>query len=56
MTVLYKWTDSSQRRLLKIDGEVRTCFKPTVEGIEKEQYEAWLAEGNTPNPAEEATE
>ena len=52
MTVSYKWTDSNQLRLLKIDGEVRTCFKPDVEGLEKEQYEAWLAEGNTPAPAE----
>ena len=52
MTVSYKWTDSNQLRLLKIDGEVRTCFKPDVEGLEKEQYEAWLAEGNTPAPPE----
>ena len=52
MTISYKWTDSNQRRLLKIDGEVRTCFKPAVEGPEKERYEAWLAEGNTPLPAD----
>ena len=52
MTITYKWTDSSQRRLLKIDGNIRTCFKVAVESPAKEEYETWLAEGNTPLSAD----
>ena len=52
MTITYKWTDSSQRRLLKIDGDIRTCFKVAVESPAKEEYETWLAEGNTPLSAD----
>jgi hypothetical protein len=52
MAISYKWTDTSNKRLLKIDGNIRTCFKVGVESLEKEHYEVWLAEGNTPEPAD----
>ena len=54
MTITYKWTDSSERRLLKTDGDVRTSFKVAVDSPAKEEYLAWLAEGNTPLPADES--
>lgn len=52
MTISYKWTDSNKSRLLKTDGEIRTCFKVSVESPERKKYESWLAEGNTPQPAD----
>lgn len=53
MSITYKWTDSSERFMFKIDGNVRTTFRVTYNSSEKESYLAWLAEGNEPLPADE---
>jgi hypothetical protein len=53
MTISYKWTDSSERRLLKIDNDIRICFKVAVDSPAREDYLNWLAEGNEPLPADD---
>lgn len=55
MAVIYRWVQNekgNQTHLLKIDGDVRTCFKADKSSQYKEEYDLWLAEGNTPEPAE----
>ena len=55
MAVIYRWTqddEGNQTRILKIDGEVRTCFSAEGTSQYKEEYDRWLAEGNTPEPAD----
>tara|TARA_R100001463_G_scaffold37281_2_gene80066 strand:- start:1035 stop:1211 length:177 start_codon:yes stop_codon:yes gene_type:complete len=38
-------------QILRISGDVETTINLEVESPYKEEYEAWLAEGNTPAPA-----
>ena len=55
MSITYRWTlddDGNQSRILKIDGTTRTCFKPGGNSQAAEDYQAWLDDGNTPDPAE----
>ena len=55
MAVIYRWVQNekgNQTHLLRIDGNVRTCFKADKSSQYKEEYELSLAEGNTPEPAD----
>jgi len=55
MTVIYRWVqddEGNQTRILKIDGNVCTCFKAEGTSQYKEEYDLWVAKGNTPEPAE----
>jgi len=55
MAVIYRWAqndEGNQTRILKIDGEVRTCFKAEGASQYKEGYDLWVAEGNTPEAAD----
>ena len=55
MTITYRWVnddDGNQSRILKTDGNIRTCFKPGGDSQAAEDYQSWLDEGNTPLPAD----
>ena len=53
MSIIYRLVEiEGITTVLKIDGSVRTCFDPQVNSTASEEYEAWLAEGNTPEPAD----
>jgi|TARA_R100000482_G_scaffold96162_1_gene40691 hypothetical protein len=65
MAIIYRLTqndEGNQDRILRIDGDVRTCFKadgtsadfgsPFTVSEYKKEYDLWLAEGNTPEPAD----
>ena len=55
MAVIYRCVqndEGNETRILKIDGEVRTCFRAEGTSQYKEEYDLWVAEGNTPEPAE----
>ena len=55
MSVIYRWAqddEGNQTRILKIDGDVRTCFKADGISEYKKEYDLWVAEGNTPEPAD----
>ena len=49
-------TDGSQNILMTDGFEKERTVPPTVGNKDYDKYLAWLAEGNTPEPAEEATE
>ena len=40
-------------QILRINGDVETTINLEVKSPYKEEYEAWLAEGNEPLPADE---
>ena len=48
----YQFTDSTNAVVLKIDddGLARVSFLVDAEGPYQDEYKAWLAEGNAPNP------
>jgi len=48
----YQFTDSTNAVVLKIDedGLARVSFLVDADGPYQDEYKAWLAEGNTPNP------
>lgn len=55
MSVVYRLVqdeEGNQSHVLKIDGTVRTCFSTQGSSVHKEEYDLWLGEGNTPEPAE----
>jgi len=54
MNTIYKWTDASEHFIFKINGDIRTTFRVASNGLEQEQYLAWLAEGNEPLPADKS--
>lgn len=54
MSVIYRLVqddEGNQFRVLKIDGDLRAIFNPQGNSKYKEEYDLWLAEGNTPEPA-----
>ena len=48
----YQFTDGTNAVLAKFDedGLSRVSFLVNAEGKYQDEYKAWLAEGNTPNP------
>jgi hypothetical protein len=48
----YQFTDSTNTVVAKIDddGKSRVSFLADAEGSYQNEYKAWVAEGNTPNP------
>jgi hypothetical protein len=53
--MIYKLLNTSIgiQYVAKIDGDVMTTFGPDLANADYQQYLAWLAEGNEPEPAEE---
>ena len=48
----YQFTDSTNTVIAKIDddGLSRVSFLVDADGPYQDEYKAWLADGNTPNP------